>query len=53
MENAPRKSRPTMGLVEVKTSGFKQDGAVVITFRRSILVYKRDQGPRMATPAMA
>src|SRR5260221_14358155 len=44
-------SRPAMGLVEVKTSGFKHDGTVVITFRRSILVYKRGQGPRIATPA--
>src|ERR1700694_123923 len=34
------KSRPTMGVVGVKTTGFKQDGTVVIEFRRSILVYK-------------
>ena len=30
------KSRPNMGLVQVKTSGFNQDGKVVITFRRDI-----------------
>lgn len=45
------KSRPQMGLVEVKTTGFKQDGTVVITYRRSIMVYKRGQGPRVTTPA--
>jgi itaconyl-CoA hydratase len=40
-------SRPHMGVVEVSTTGFKQDGTVVMTFRRSILVYKRDRGPTM------
>ena len=39
------KSRPHMGIVEVKTTGFKQDGTVVMTFRRSILVYKRAHVP--------
>ncbi|HTS76537.1 MAG TPA: MaoC family dehydratase [Bryobacteraceae bacterium] len=41
------KSRPNMGLVEIKTLGFKQDGTVVIEFRRTILVYKRGCGPQM------
>jgi itaconyl-CoA hydratase len=40
-------SRPHMGIVEVSTTGFKQDGTVVLTFRRSMLVYKRDHGPTM------
>jgi len=39
------KSRPHMGIVEVKTTGFKQDGTVVMTFRRSVLVYKRAHVP--------
>jgi acyl dehydratase len=39
------KSRPHMGVVEVKTTGFKQDGTVVMTFRRSILIYKRAHVP--------
>jgi acyl dehydratase len=39
------KSRPNMGLVEIKTTGFKQDGTVVMTFRRTILVYKRGHAP--------
>ncbi len=41
------KSRPNMGLVEIKTSGFKQDGTVVIEFRRTILVYKRGCRPEV------
>jgi itaconyl-CoA hydratase len=46
------KSRPHMGIVEVKTTGFKQDGTVVMTFRRSILVYKRGHIPAVPTPAV-
>jgi itaconyl-CoA hydratase len=40
------KSRPHMGLVEIKTTGFKQDGTVVMEFRRTILVYKRGHEPK-------
>jgi itaconyl-CoA hydratase len=39
------KSRPNMGIVEMETTGFKQDGTVVITYRRTILVYKRGCAP--------
>ena len=45
------KSRPHMGLVEIKTTGFKQDGTIVIEFRRTILVYKRGHQPQLPTPA--
>jgi acyl dehydratase len=38
-------SRPRMGIVEVRTSGMKQDGTVVMTFRRSVMVYKRAHLP--------
>jgi itaconyl-CoA hydratase len=41
------RSRPEVGIVEVKTTGFKQDGTVVITFRRTLLVYKREHAPRI------
>jgi itaconyl-CoA hydratase len=44
------KSRPHMGIVEVKTTGYKQDGTVVMTFRRTILVYKRGHMPQHPTP---
>jgi itaconyl-CoA hydratase len=46
------KSRANMGLVEIKTTGFKQDGSVVLTFRRTILVYKRGHAPERPLPAM-
>ena len=42
------KSRPNMGIVEVKTNGINQDGKIVLTFRRTILVYKRGCAPQVA-----
>lgn len=44
------KSRPHMGIVEVKSTGFNQDGTVVMTFRRTILVYKRGHEPKIPLP---
>ena len=46
-------SRPTMGIVEIETIGFKQDGTVVMTFRRTILVYKRGHVPVRPEPRPA
>ena len=43
-------SRPAMGVVAIKTIGFKQDGTVVMEFKRTILVYKRGQGPKRPVP---
>jgi len=46
-------SRPTMGIVEIKTTGYKADGTIVMTFRRTILVYKHGHAPVRPTPAPA
>lgn len=46
------KSRPHMGLVEIKTTGFKSDGTVVMEFRRTILVYKRGYAPEHPLPVV-
>lgn len=44
-------SRPKVGIVTVKTNGFNQNGTVVLTFTRTLMVYKRGHGPqRPATP---
>ena len=37
-------SRPTQGIVTVRTSGLKADGVVFMTFERSVLVPKRGSG---------
>jgi acyl dehydratase len=41
----PSESRPHVGVVDVHTEGFNQDGRVVITFRRSFMVYRRGHLP--------
>jgi itaconyl-CoA hydratase len=46
------KSRPHMGLVEFKTTGFNQNGTVVMEFRRTILVYKRGHSPDRPIPRL-
>ena len=40
-------SRPNVGIVTVKTTGYNQDRTVVITFKRTIMVYKRGHAPRI------
>ena len=48
LEKRESKSRPNVGIVKVKTTGFKQDGVVVIEFLRTFMVYKRGQVPATA-----
>ncbi|MFF5081899.1 MaoC family dehydratase [Actinoplanes sp. NPDC000266] len=38
-------SRPYAGIVSFATTGFNQDGADVITWKRTVLTYKRGHGP--------
>ncbi len=44
------RSRPQQGIVTLHTIGYKQDGTVVIEFKRTILVYKRAHLPQLPTP---
>lgn len=45
LEVRASKSRPTMGIVKVRTTGFNQDGVTVIEFKRTIMVYRRAHVP--------
>ena len=47
LEKRASKSRPNIGIVTVKTTGYNQDGKAVITFRRSLMVYKRGHAPQV------
>ncbi|MDH3692364.1 MAG: MaoC family dehydratase [Gammaproteobacteria bacterium] len=40
-------SRANVGIICVKTTGYNHEGAVVITFQRTIMVYKRGQAPQI------
>ena len=48
LEKRESKSRPDVGIVTVKTTGYNQEGKVVITFRRTIMVYKKGYAPEIA-----
>ena len=48
LEKRESKSRPNVGIVRVRTTGFKQDGLVVIEFLRTFMVYKRGLVPATA-----
>ena len=51
LETRPSRTRPNVGIVRVKTIGYNQDGRVVISFRRTIMVYRRGHLPSMPSPA--
>jgi itaconyl-CoA hydratase len=42
------RSRDNVGIVTVRTTGFNQDGKVVITFLRTVMIYRRGRGPKIA-----
>ena len=54
LEKRESKSRPTQGLVKARTIGMKQDGTVVMSYERTMLIPKRghavsDAGPTPKT----
>ena len=53
LEVRESKSRPTMGIVKVRTTGFNQDGVTVLTFLRTIMVYRRGHVPEGFRPTQA
>ena len=46
LETRESKSRPNVGIVTVKTTGFNQKGTTVIEFKRTVMVYKRGHVPQ-------
>ena len=47
LEKRDSRSRPNVGIVTVETTGYNQDGRTVITFTRTILVYRRGHAPKI------
>lgn len=43
-------SRPRQGIVKIATRGIKQTGDVVVAYRRSVMVWKRGEGPVSGFP---
>src|ERR671921_678990 len=52
LETRESRSRPGVGIVKVKTTGYNQDGKTVITFLRTVMVYRRDHAPGISRPAL-
>jgi itaconyl-CoA hydratase len=52
LEKRESKSRISVGIVKVKTTGYKQDGNVVIEFKRTMMIYKRGHVPQIPQPNM-
>ncbi len=52
LEKRESSSRPNLGIVTVKTSGYNQKGTVVITFKRTVMVYKKGHAPDMLRPSL-
>ena len=50
LEKRESKSRPNVGIVKIKTIGYKQDGSIVIEFKRTMMIYKRGHVPQIAQP---
>ncbi|MGE5664876.1 MAG: MaoC family dehydratase, partial [Deltaproteobacteria bacterium] len=47
LEKRESKSRPNVGIVTVKTTGYNQAGTVVVSFRRTLMVYRRGMAPEI------
>ena len=45
LETRESKSRPTVGIVRVKTTGFNQDRTIILEFKRTFMVYRRGHVP--------
>ena len=45
LEKRESKSRPDQGIVTFKTVGKNQDGKIVSSYKRTVLVWKRGHGP--------
>jgi acyl dehydratase len=45
LEKRESASRPNVGIVTVRSTGYNQDGKVVIEFKRTIMVYRRGHVP--------
>ena len=48
LETRLSKSRPNVGIIRIKTTGFNQNGITVIDFKRTIMVYRQGFVPTTA-----
>ena len=46
LDKRESKSRPNIGIVSARTTGYNQDGVTVIEFQRTFMVYKQGHVPK-------
>jgi len=51
LEKRESRSRSNVGIVVVRTTGYNQDGRTVISFKRTVMVYRKDHAPKTSRPA--
>lgn len=49
LECRESRSKPDRGIVKFRTRGIKQDGSIVLEYRRSVMVWKRAYAPNRDT----
>jgi itaconyl-CoA hydratase len=47
LETRDSRSRPSQGIVKVRTSAINQDGVVVLRFARTVMVWKKESAPSL------
>jgi itaconyl-CoA hydratase len=52
LEKRDSRSRPNIGIVTVKTTGYNQDAKTVITFKRTLMVFRRGHAPEITRPIL-
>ncbi len=52
LELKPSSSRPTVGILKIRTDGYNQNGKVVMTFKRTVMVYREGCGPKIPRPQL-
>jgi itaconyl-CoA hydratase len=51
LDKRESRSRPQLGIVTARTEGYNQEGLIVITFRRTFMVYRHGHGPADSRPS--
>src|SRR5437588_3470030 len=50
LEARPSSSRPNLGILRIRSTGFNQDGTTVIAYNRSVMVYRQGHVPDVPWP---
>ncbi|MEW6265183.1 MAG: MaoC family dehydratase [Thermodesulfobacteriota bacterium] len=52
LETRLSRSRPNVGIIRIKTTGYNQEGEVVVEYKRTVMVFRRDHVPEPPRPKL-